>query len=142
MYHRTTPLGCACQEPKKLSGFSDFMNALIPGAKDVAKTVSALPGSQAEAFAKMISRIDVETAYGPPIIINDPFKPGPPNPYLSALKPRVTLTIADQKVDIAPYGAPGPTKWPIIATGAAVAGVLVGVWGVYRVAKLAVRVLG
>jgi len=93
-------------------------------------------------MAKMITRVDVDTAYGPSIIINDPFAPGPPNPYLQALKPKVTLHIGDQKVDFQPYGAPGPTKWPVIATGAAVAGVLIGVFGVYKAAKYVAGVVG
>lgn len=130
-------LGCTCQD-QKLAGVADFFNSLIPGAQEAAKNIAAMPGSQAEALAKMITRIDVETAYGPPIVLNDPFAPGPPNPYLKALKPRVTIQVAGQQIQMKPYGDPGVTKWPLVATGAA----LVGAVGLAYVGYKAVRLVG
>lgn len=72
-----------------------------------------------EIAREMISRIDVDTAYGPSITLDDPFAPGPPNPYLQKLKPRVKLHMRGEGIEpvkIAPYGDPGPTKWPLIQT--------------------------
>jgi hypothetical protein len=127
--------GCSCSSKSNLSGVTDFFNALLPGAQEVAKSVSAIPGSQADLLSKLITQVDVETAYGPPITLKDPLKPGPPNPYLMALKPRVTLHVAGQQFTMQPYGDPGPTKWPFVATGAALVGAAGVAFVAYRIVK-------
>lgn len=83
-------------------------------------------------LSKYITSLTVETEYLPPIMLSDPFAPGKPNPLLQRLKPRVTLTLADglgDPVVLTPYGAPGPSKWPVVqAFGiAAIVGVVVGI---------------
>ena len=79
-----------------------------------------------------ISRVEVDTAYGPSFVFDDPFEPGPPNPYLEKLKPRVKLWIAGHPTVIEPYGAPGPTKWPLIRAAVIASGILAatgaGLW--------------
>ena len=79
---------------------------------------------------KWVTSIRIDTEWLPPIIIDDPFEatPGPstPNPLLSVLKPRVTFEIkggALNPVRAAPYGEPGPTRWPQLKTGLALAGI-------------------
>lgn len=83
-----------------------------------------------------VQSIVIETAYGPPIVIDDPLKPAPPNPFLQALKPKITLTIKGQNpLIITPYGDPGVTRWPIVKVGALVLGGLLvaGIgYGIYR----------
>lgn len=39
----------------------------------------------------MVRDIRVETVYGPTIDIPDPFEPAPPNPFMEAMKPTITL---------------------------------------------------
>jgi hypothetical protein len=88
-----------------------------------------------ETLARAITRIDVKTAYGPPLTVADPFAPGPPNPYLQALKPEVTVWLGDQPVKMAPYGKPGPSKWPWIQGAAILGGVALGVWALNTLMK-------
>lgn len=87
---------------------------------------------------QMISRVEVDTAYGPPIKLDDPFAPGPPNPYLQQLRPRVRLHLRDQSlkpITIQPYGAPGPTKWPMIQAALVVGGFVLAGGVLYRLLK-------
>lgn len=78
-------------------------------AKDVAEVFTETVARSA------IQRIEIKTAYGPPMVIEKPFEPGPPNPYLQALKPEITITFANGKqTKMMPYGNPGPSKWPQI----------------------------
>ncbi len=61
-------------------------------------------------LTSQITGIKIETAYLPEVSIANPFQPGPPNPYLSALKPKVTIELAGgaiRPVVLAPYGDPG-----------------------------------
>ena len=86
---------------------------------------------------QMITRFEVDTAYGPPIELDDPFAPGPPNPYLEKLKPRVKLfTSTDAPpITIAPYGEPPPTKWPLLRDSLVLSGIVgsaILVWFVAR----------
>ena len=75
---------------------------------------------------ELIKRVEVTTAYGPSIELDDPFAPGPPNPYLEKLQPQVKLfTPAGKPIVIAPYGTPPTTRWPMVKA-AAVGGVIVG----------------
>lgn len=78
---------------------------------------------------KWVTGIKVETAWLPPIEIRDPFKPSPgpaaPNPVLSILKPRVTFELqggALPPAKVAPYGEPGPNRWPVLRNGLLLAG--------------------
>jgi len=107
----------------------------MPSVQDILAQagVFAVQGAQHldlnEVARAMISKVDVDTAYGPSISIDDPFEPGPPNPYLQRLKPRVVLHLRGgeaQPVVIAPYGEPGPTQWPLIRSALIVSGFAVG----------------
>jgi len=75
-----------------------------------------------------IKKIDIRTAYGPPISIERPFEPGPPNPYLQTLKPEIEITfVSGGKTKMQPYGAPGPSQWPKIESAAKLAAVMTGI---------------
>lgn len=71
----------------------------------------------ADLLRQLVTGVTVETAYLPTIELQDPFKPGPPNPLLQLLRPRVTLQVAGKPVRYAPYGEPGATRWPMVQTG-------------------------
>ncbi len=61
-------------------------------------------------LANQITGVKLETAYLPEVSIAHPFEPGPPSPYLAALKPKITLELAGgaiRPIVIAPYGDPG-----------------------------------
>lgn len=88
-----------------------------------------------------LTQVEIHTTYGPDIVLKDPLKPGPPSPYLQALKPEITLTFATgNKIAVAPYGKPGPSKWPQLVSTAKVAGVFVGIvagaWAISKIKKL------
>jgi hypothetical protein len=71
---------------------------------------------------QLVSGILVETAYGPPIYLADPFRPTPPGAIspVSYLKPKVTIFLkTGNPVVTAPYGDPGETRWPYIQLGIA-----------------------
>lgn len=70
-------------------------------------------------LSKYVSGIRIESAYLPEIYLPDPFKPGPPNPLMQALKPKITVEITGGVADpvvVTPYGEPGPSMWPTIKT--------------------------
>jgi len=90
---------------------------------------------KANAIARVKS-VRVESEYGPTIDIRDPLIPGPPNPYLQALKPKITIDIEGMDpIVMAPYGFPGPTKWEGIKTGAQVGGSALGLGLAFLVYK-------
>jgi hypothetical protein len=67
----------------------------------------------------MVQQIRVESAYLPPVIINDPFGPGAPSPasaaVLGVLRPKVSVILSGgQVISRAPWGDPGASKWPAI----------------------------
>lgn len=77
-----------------------------------------------DALARQITRISVESEYLPRIDIDKPFEPGPPNPFLSALRPKITVELngdSANPITIAPYGEP---------TGSGAAKIEWGVWAI------------
>ncbi len=76
----------------------------------------------------LVSGILVETAWGPPIMVEEPFKPLAPGETSAAdvtgqlMKPKITvyLRTGDKYVSV-PYGDPGATKWGFVQIGLAVA---------------------
>lgn len=74
-------------------------------------------------FSKYVSGIKIESAFLPPIDLPDPFKPGPPNPLLQWLKPRITLDTSLGTKVLTPYGDPGPSRWPQVKMAMLVLGV-------------------
>ena len=79
-----------------------------------------------------IEKVEVDTAYGPQIAIADPFAPGPPNPYLQKLKPRIRIYASGSPTPVVmePYGAPGPSAWPLIRDSLIVGSVVLGAAGI------------
>lgn len=85
-----------------------------------------------------IESIVIQTAFGPDVVIDYPFVEKDPNApetfgdkIARRLKPKVTVNVKGYgPLEMAPYGDPGPTKWPTIkwiGAGAAALGVfLVG----------------
>lgn len=88
---------------------------------------------------RAVKAIKVETTWGPPIYIPSPFKrsaqdaaasgsatgpatsiPGKGFDVARLLRPKVTLEMASgwgKDLSFAPYGAPGPSRWGIVALG-------------------------
>lgn len=77
-----------------------------------------------DTLAELVTGLTIETAWTPPLSIADPLKPGPPSPIMRALKPKVTVTLqgASQPMVFAPYGDPGPSRWPLIKVALIVLG--------------------
>ncbi len=91
-----------------------------------------------ELLNSLVSEITVETAWGPPITIEDPFKPLAPGEVSAAdvtgqmMKPKITVYLrTGDKYVSAPYGDPGETKWGIVQVGLALAA-LGGLWLLLR----------
>lgn len=77
-----------------------------------------------------VDRIVIESAYGPKIVLQDPFAPSdpsaPPSTFLPQMKPSVQLYLRGSKTPIKyePYGPPGETKWPLVRNSLIGAGAL------------------
>jgi len=86
----------------------------------------------ASLLESLVSSIKVRSAYGPDFDLSDPFAPGPPSPFLQALKPEIQIGIkGSSPIVIAPYGHPPPTRWPLVVVVLTLgAGVSVGLLGV------------
>lgn len=70
-------------------------------------------------LASVVKGVRIETAFTPAFEASDPFAESPPSPVASLagqlLRPKVTLLLAGGSTyPIAPYGDPGPSKWPIV----------------------------
>ena len=66
-------------------------------------------------LSSQVQSITVKTQYGPDLVLDHPFEPGPPSPLLSAMKPQIEIQLqGSNPIKIAPYGAPAPTAWPVI----------------------------
>lgn len=90
-----------------------------------------------EVLRPLITRIRVESAYGPPIQIDDPFGPstGKVDRAVAVLKPKVIFDTPGGPIVIAPAGEPGPTRWPLVKGGVLV----LGTFGILGIAILAAR---
>lgn len=79
-------------------------------------------------MAEIVQRIVIETALLPPIVLDRPMADtgAPPNPLLSLLKPKISITtpLRPDPYVARPYGDPGATKWPVVAIGGAVVAAL------------------
>lgn len=74
-------------------------------------------------LADLIKQIRIDSEYGPSIVIDAPFSGSPSgssvggSAVLGILKPQITIVPAiggiGDKV-VAPWGVPGPTRWPYI----------------------------
>lgn len=73
----------------------------------------------------LVRSITIETSLTPPMVLDRPFEPGPPNAMLQYLRPRITLTpTVGTPIILAPYGAPAakPEYLLILAVAAALGG--------------------
>jgi hypothetical protein len=97
----------------------------------------------------LIARIEVQTAWGPTLSVDDPFKSGGPaaTPAAGAaasksgggfdvarfMRPKFLIydRSGDDPAEFAPYGEPGETAWPYVVVGL---GLLIGVlsYGTWR----------
>lgn len=91
-----------------------------------------------ELLNSLVSGILVETSWGPPIMVEDPFKPLAPGETSTAdvtgqlMKPKITVYLrTGDKYVSSPYGDPGPTKWGFVQVGLALAA-LGGLWLLLR----------
>ena len=78
-----------------------------------------------DSITQQIKVLQIESAFTPPIILEDPFAPGPPNPVMQMLKPKITLGYKSKYIKdtkLAPYGEPVPNHWPKVKVGAAIFG--------------------
>ena len=76
---------------------------------------------------QQIQNITVESAYFPPLVFDNPFEPGPPNAYLQALKPKITIRYKSKYLKdtkMTPYGEPVPNHWPKVKIGLLIGGIV------------------
>lgn len=89
-----------------------------------------------EVMRSAVQSIVIETAFTPPIVLNEPFATGgEPSTMGSLLRPKVTFKSTSGSFSIAPYGNP-PNYWPYVLLGLAGVGVLAilgaGRWGEHK----------
>lgn len=89
---------------------------------------------------RLVTAIRIETAWLPPIVVLDPFsvpktdEPGAASQLGALLKPRISVEVggASRPLAVAPWGEPGPSKWPALRLGLIVAGAALGVFLIVR----------
>lgn len=108
-------------------GIEDALASVENAINNAKSTQVALTGDLEE----IVEWILVETEYGPPIYVERPFiDKGESETGTAAamLKPRFTVKLKGfDPQAYAPYGNPGPTKWPLISTTLTLGGILLGV---------------
>ena len=70
----------------------------------------------------VVKEARINTAWGPPIVIDSPFAPTPTGTRGAGawMQPEIMLVLREgygSPQSFAPYGKPGPSKWPIIVAG-------------------------
>ena len=79
-----------------------------------------------EVLNQYVGKVEVRTAYGPTITIDDPFSSSPStgdSELSKLLKPSIDIYsrtsggISADPTSFAPYGDPGQTKWPFLVAG-------------------------
>lgn len=86
--------------------------------------------SLADDLLGRVSLVRVESSFLPTIELERPFEPGPPNVFLQALQPKITLEFSGgllRPVVMAPYGEPSAGGGVALAGGILVAG-FAGAW--------------
>lgn len=86
--------------------------------------------SLADDLLGRVSLVRVESSFLPTIELERPFEPGPPNVFLQALQPKITLEFSGgllRPVVMAPYGEPTSGDGVLLVSGLVVAG-FAGAW--------------
>jgi len=84
-----------------------------------------------EALDAVVSRIEVRSAWAPTITIDRPFSPSTPggagDTIGKLMRPEIVVFDSTGAVVIerAPFGTPGPSRWPIVAALAILGGAVV-----------------
>lgn len=84
-------------------------------------------------MTSIVSKIVIDSEYGPQIIIDQPMAAGgsgTPSWVMDLLKPQITVITPFGNKVIAPWGTPGPTRWPeikiaLLVIAAVAAGVVI-----------------
>jgi hypothetical protein len=68
---------------------------------------------------ELVTQLVIDSAYAPRVIIDKPLSSdavtsGPSSWILGVLKPQITVVTPLGNKVIAPWGAPGETRWPIV----------------------------
>lgn len=83
----------------------------------MADFLDTVTGAITNTLAQTIKRITVETAWLPPIVIDDPLAPTPPgqeSTVVRTLKPKITIELSTgAPIVSAPYGTP-TQNWPML----------------------------
>lgn len=76
---------------------------------------------------RLVRRVKIETRFTPPMVVEDPFEPGPPSALLQFWRPRLTVEVAGTSpVVLEPGGPMGESSWPLVrAAGYAIGAVAV-----------------
>ena len=86
--------------------------------------------SVADDLLGRVSLVRVESSFLPTVELERPFEPGPPNVFLQALQPKITIEFSGgllRPVVMAPYGEPSEGGGIALAGGVLVAG-FAGAW--------------
>lgn len=97
---------------------------IVAAGKTLLRAGTSTPN---DALRAGVKNVTVQTTLFPDINIDDPFSPlpGTASALGKLLKPKVTVTgdLFNPPQVVAPYGDPGPTRWPQLVQGAKVVGV-------------------
>jgi hypothetical protein len=73
------------------------------------------------ALDSLVKQIIIQSEFGPDIVIDQPFSGSPSasggSVIMGVLKPQITIVTSLGNQAVAPWGAPGPTKWPFVEIG-------------------------
>lgn len=84
-------------------------------------------------LSKYVRGLRIESAFLPDIYLPDPFAPNQkPNPFLQALKPKITLETSLGNKTMTPYGDPGPSHWPTIKRAFWIGGIAFLAWRILK----------
>lgn|SRR5512147_490091 len=78
-----------------------------------------------------VERIQLDTAWGPPVVLDEPFAPGepnaPPSLFERVMKPalRIYARGGGEPITVAPAGDPGASKWPLVSIGLGFVGAMI-----------------
>jgi hypothetical protein len=113
-----------------------YVGGLFDSLQNVVATATPT-GDSRDLARRLVKKVIIESRYTPPVTLHDPFAPGPPNPVMERVRPRVTVMVGDQPIVIEPYGAPGKNEWPRIRKNLETAGYVgAGLLAAFAIYKL------